>query len=128
MVTLPPIEATQPCFKCRRTGPLVVDCFAQVPHRWDDPERFMHQYGLCPQPPSTSAPTAESLPVDSVIGFMSDSSGTNRHEIAIKRANREEAWESTDGYGGRCNAFTDEAVTDLLQSGEATVLRVGTGS
>lgn len=51
MTTLPPIEAEQPCFRCNRTGPLVVDRFPQQPTLRDHPERFMHASGICPEPP-----------------------------------------------------------------------------
>jgi hypothetical protein len=50
--TLPPIEAEQPCFKCHRTGPLVVDRYPQQTHMRNHPERFMHGYGVCPEPSS----------------------------------------------------------------------------
>jgi hypothetical protein len=49
---LPPIEAEQPCFKCGRTGPLVVDRFPHGSWNRDHPERFMHAYGVCPEPPT----------------------------------------------------------------------------
>ena len=48
---LPPIEATQPCFKCGRIGPLVIDRYAQRYDMRNHPERFMHAMGVCPELP-----------------------------------------------------------------------------
>lgn len=54
--TLPPVEAEQPCFKCHRTGPLVMDRYPHQPGMRNHPERFMHWYGVCPEPPSPTEP------------------------------------------------------------------------
>lgn len=54
--TLPPNEAEQLCFKCHRTGRLVVDRFPQTPDLRNHPERFMHQYGVCPELPPVAEP------------------------------------------------------------------------
>jgi len=51
VISLPPIEAEQPCFKCHRTGPLVVDRWPQNFGMRNHPERFMHAMGVCPAPP-----------------------------------------------------------------------------
>jgi len=55
-----PIEASRPCFKCGRTGPLVVDRWPQLYQMRNHPERFMHGAGICPVMPD-SAPSSATL-------------------------------------------------------------------
>jgi hypothetical protein len=46
-----PIEASQPCHKCGRVGPTVVDRWPHSDTMRNHPERFMHASGNCPMQP-----------------------------------------------------------------------------
>ena len=116
-IALPPIEANQPCFKCHRVGPLVVDRFAQQAELWEHPERFMHKYGLCPEAPAATDLDAATLPEQSVVATSTTAFTKVNGELA-------DPWAQT----GTEVRLTDAVITDLIQSGDATVLRVGDGA